>query len=149
MKKSQEFIYLNQQPCFKLYLASKTIIQAYGPLLKPLGLTYPQYLVMLVLWETEPLSVKELGTRLHLDSGTLSPLLKKLQDKKIVEKVRSKEDERSVVISLTSGGKKLKDKAYTVQTGIRQVIALAEADLQALKAMLDTFTAGFQVHDER
>lgn len=146
MKKSQEFLYLDQQPCFKLYLASKTVIQAYGPLLKLLALTYPQYLVMLVLWEAEPMSVKELGSRLHLDSGTLSPLLKKLQDKKIVEKVRSLEDERSVVISLTAAGKKLKEKAYSVQTNIRQEICLNDPNLHQLMAMLDAFTAGF--HDK-
>lgn len=144
MKKSLDFLYLDGQPCFKLYLASKTIIQSYGPLLKPLGLTYPQYLVMLVLWEAEPMSVKELGNRLHLDSGTLSPLLKKLQDKKIVEKVRSKEDERSVVISLTAAGKKLKEKAYSVQTSIRQEICLNDQRLNELTCMLDEFTASFQ-----
>ncbi|MBC7530889.1 MAG: MarR family transcriptional regulator [Oligoflexus sp.] len=143
MKKSQEFLYLDQQLCFKLYLASKTVTQAYGPMLKTLGLTYPQYLVMLVLWEAEPMSVKELGARLHLDSGTLSPLLKKLQDKKIVEKVRSREDERSVVISLTVGGKKLKEKAFSVQTNIRQEICLDDPNLMQLMTMLDSFTAGF------
>jgi DNA-binding MarR family transcriptional regulator len=144
MKKSLEILNLDDQPCFKLYLASKTIIQSYGPLLKPLGLTYPQYLVMLVLWEAEPMSVKELGNRLHLDSGTLSPLLKKLQDKKIVEKVRSKEDERSVVISLTVAGRKLKEKAFSVQSSIRQEICLNDQRLTELTSMLDEFTASFQ-----
>jgi len=115
-------------------------------MLKALALTYPQYLVMLVLWEAEPMSVKDLGSRLHLDSGTLSPLLKKLQDKNIVEKVRSREDERSVVISLTAAGKKLKEKAFSVQTNIRQEICLNDPSLTQLMTMLDTFTAGF--HDK-
>ena len=149
MKKQQEFIFLEQQPCFKLYLASKTVIQAYAPLLKPLGLTYPQYLVMLVLWESEPLSVKELGGRLHLDSGTLSPLLKKLQDKKIVEKVRSKDDERSVLISLTSAGKKLKEKVYSVQTHIRHQICFNDQRLAEFTGMLDIFTANLLSHKGR
>ncbi|MBC7658214.1 MAG: MarR family transcriptional regulator [Chitinophagaceae bacterium] len=145
MKKQQvqEFNYLDQQPCFKLYLASKTVIQAYGPLLKSLGLTYPQYLVMVVLWETEPLAVKDLGARLHLDSGTLSPLLKKLQDKKFVEKDRSKDDERSVLISLTAAGRKLKEKAYGVQSDIRAGICLHDEKLKELTEMLDSFTEGF------
>lgn len=143
MKKTADALHLDAQTCFRLYLASKSVIQAYTPFLKPLGLTYPQYLVMLVLWETEPLSVKDLGNRLYLDSGTLSPLLKKLQDKKIVEKVRSKEDERSVVISLTSFGRKLKEKAYAVQTGVHNEICLSEERLHEMNELLDTFTSSF------
>lgn len=143
MKKTADALHLDAQTCFRLYLASKSVIQAYTPFLKPLGLTYPQYLVMLVLWETEPLSVKDLGNRLYLDSGTLSPLLKKLQDKKIVEKVRSKEDERSVVISLTSFGRKLKEKAYAVQTGVHNEICLSEERLHEMNGLLDTFTSSF------
>ncbi|MES2744326.1 MAG: MarR family transcriptional regulator [Bdellovibrionota bacterium] len=143
MKKSADSLSLELQTCFRLYLASKSVIQAYTPFLKPLDLTYPQYLVMLVLWESEPLSVKDLGAKLYLDSGTLSPLLKKLQDKKIVEKVRSKEDERSVVISLTPQGRKLKDKAFAVQTGVRKEICLDDDKLSSLNVMLDDFTGSF------
>ncbi|RZA24842.1 MAG: MarR family transcriptional regulator [Proteobacteria bacterium] len=143
MKKSADSLSLESQTCFRLYLASKSVIQAYTPFLKPLDLTYPQYLVMLVLWESEPLSVKDLGAKLYLDSGTLSPLLKKLQDKKIVEKVRSKEDERSVVISLTPQGRKLKDKAFAVQTGVRKEICLDDDKLSSLNVMLDDFTGSF------
>lgn len=143
MKKTVDTLLLDAQTCFRLYLASKSVIQAYTPFLKPLGLTYPQYLVLLVLWESEPLSVKDLGGRLHLDSGTLSPVLKKLQDKKIVEKVRSKTDERSVVISLTPMGRKLKEKALTVQNGVRSGICLADEKISELNTMLDAFTASF------
>lgn len=143
MNKPADALNLDAQTCFRLYLASKSVIQAYTPFLKPLDLTYPQYLVMLVLWETEPLSVKDLGAKLFLDSGTLSPLLKKLQDKKIVEKVRSKEDERSVVISLTPAGRKLKERAYGVQTGVRRVICMSDEKINEMNVMLDTFTTSF------
>jgi DNA-binding MarR family transcriptional regulator len=143
MKKSADSLSLDAQTCFRLYLASKSVIQAYTPFLKPLGLTYPQYLVMLVLWESEPLSVKELGLKLYLDSGTLSPLLKKLQEKRIVEKVRSKQDERSVVISLTPQGRRLKEKAFAVQGGIRKEICLNDDNLSSLNTMLDEFTGSF------
>ncbi len=143
MKNTANVLQIDNQTCFRLYLASKSVIQAYTPFLKPLGLTYPQYLVMLVLWESEPLSVKDLGTRLYLDSGTLSPLLKKLQDKKIVEKVRSKEDERSVMISLTPQGRKLKDKAYAVQSGMRGEVKLDDGKIGDLNDLLDEFTRSF------
>ncbi len=143
MKRTADALHLDAQTCFRLYLASKSVIQAYTPFLKPLGITYPQYLVMLVLWENEPLTVKDLGQKLFLDSGTLSPLLKKLQDKKVVEKVRSKEDERSVLISLTPAGRKMKEKAFVVQDGMRKVICMNDEMIGALDNLLDTFTKSF------
>lgn len=105
---------LDEQICFALYRASRGMIRAYGPILKPLGLTYPQYLVMLVLWEQDDLAVKDIGERLALDSATLTPLLKKLEEQNLVNRERLKEDERVVVIKLTKMGRDLRKKAETV-----------------------------------
>ena len=95
---------LDEQICFALYNASRAMTARYKALLEPLGLTYPQYLVMLVLWEAQPVTVSELGERLVLDSGTLSPLLKRLESAGLIARIRSTEDERSVLISLTAAG---------------------------------------------
>lgn len=105
---------LEEQLCFALYSASRAMTRAYQPLLEPLGLTYPQYLVMLVLWEDKPLSVSELGARLALDSGTLTPLLKRLEQAKLVRRRRDTEDERVVVVSLTPEGKELHEPALEI-----------------------------------
>jgi len=105
---------LDEQLCFAIYTASRALTRTYGPLLEPLGLTYPQYLTMLVLWETDGISVKRLGTRLALDSGTLTPLLKRLEQQGLVERTRSEEDERVVEVHLTDAGRALKTKAKKV-----------------------------------
>ena len=101
---------LDNQLCFALYASSKEIISLYKPYLNPYGLTYTQYITLLVLWEQDSLSVSELGNRLLLDSGTLTPLLKKLEKSGFIERVRNKDDERSVTISLTENGKMLQEK---------------------------------------
>lgn len=105
---------LEEQLCFALYSASRALTRAYQPLLEPLGLTYPQYLVMLVLWEGEARSVSELGARLGLDSGTLTPLLKRLEEAKLVERRRDAEDERVVHISLSPAGAALQERARPI-----------------------------------
>ncbi|MBJ6760178.1 MarR family transcriptional regulator [Myxococcaceae bacterium JPH2] len=105
---------LDRQLCFPLYAAARAMVQAYAPLLEKLGLTYPQYLVMLVLWEEDGVSVKALGERLFLDSGTLTPLLKRLETQGLVRRERSTEDARSVRVSLTTSGRALKRKAASV-----------------------------------
>jgi DNA-binding MarR family transcriptional regulator len=105
---------LDQQLCFAVYSASRALTRAYAPLLEPLGLTYPQYLVLLVLWQKDGLSVKELGDQLALDSATLTPLLKRLADRAILERRRDAEDERVVRIHLTAEGKALRAKARRV-----------------------------------
>jgi MarR family transcriptional regulator, organic hydroperoxide resistance regulator len=105
---------LDAQFCFPIYAATNLIARAYRPLLEPLGLTYPQYLVMLVLWESEPVTVKALGERLLLDSGTLSPLLKRLEERRLVKKKPDREDARRVVVSLTTKGRALKVEAEKV-----------------------------------
>ncbi len=107
---------LEEQLCFALYSASRALTRAYQPLLEPLGLTYPQYLVMLVLWEGRPSSVSELGERLGLDSGTLTPLLKRLEQAQLVERRRAAKDERVVLVSLTPTGQALGERARGVPT---------------------------------
>lgn len=105
---------IENQICFALYACSKEIIKQYKPLLEPLGLTYTQYIVMLILWERDNITVKELGEPLFLDSGTLTPLLKKLEGQKLIERTRSRGDERYVQIKLTEKGIALKDEAINI-----------------------------------
>lgn len=115
--KADELLKLDDQLCFQLYSASRLMTKLYQPLLKPLDLTYPQYLVMLVLWE-QPMghkfTVTELGERLYLDSGTLTPLLKRLEAKRLIQRQRSSEDERQVWVKLTTSGEGLKQQAKRV-----------------------------------
>lgn len=105
---------LDAQLCFALYAASRAMTQAYQPLLAPLGLTYPQYLAMLVLWESDGISVKQLGERLQLDSGTLTPLLKRLEGGGLLQRRRSGEDERCVQLHLTAAGQALETLAADI-----------------------------------
>ena len=105
---------LGNQLCFAIYSAGHAFNRAYKPLLGRLGLTYPQYLVMLVLWERDGLSVKEIGERLFLDSGTLTPLLKRLEAAHLVKRTRSASDERQVLVALTAQGTGLRDKAKSI-----------------------------------
>lgn len=105
---------LDRQVCFPLYAATNLLNRLYGPVLKPLGLTYPQYLVMLVLWEEEPQTVGALGARLYLDSGTLTPLLKRMEQAGLVSRTRDAEDERRVLIGLTERGRALRADALRV-----------------------------------
>lgn len=105
---------LDHQLCFALYSASLAMTKLYKPLLEDLGLTYPQYLAMLVLWETDGVTVSELGQRLHLDSGTLTPLLKRLEAADLVSRLRDVQDERRVLIRLTAAGRKLKARAARI-----------------------------------
>lgn len=105
---------LDQQVCFALYSASRAVTAAYRPLLAPLELTYPQYLVMLALWEQSPRTVRDLGTTLHLESGTLSPLLKRMEANGLVTRRRSTDDERQVNVDLTDAGTALRERAQAV-----------------------------------
>ena len=109
---------LDAQLCFLLYTATRAVTQAYSPLLGPLGLTYPQYLVMLVLWEQDGVSVGRLGQRLYLDSGTLTPLLKRMEAQGLVERRRSRDDERVVEIHLSEAGRALRDRATGVPSAL-------------------------------
>jgi MarR family transcriptional regulator, organic hydroperoxide resistance regulator len=128
---------LDQQLCFALYDASRALIRAYGPLLEPLGLTYPQYVTLLALWETsEPVTVGALGERLGLDSGTLTPLLKRLEQSGLVERRRDTSDERRVFIVPTSVGWALREKAAAIPGCLQERLQLDVPTVLALRQQL-------------
>lgn len=131
---------LDRQVCFALYAASRAVTQLYRPLLDALGLTYPQYLVMLVLWERGPVTVKELGAALDLDSGTLSPLLKRLETAGLVTRGRLAGDERSVEVRLTGAGGELRERVAAVPRKIAGATGLRAAELAALRRDLVALT---------
>src|SRR5215470_5822977 len=124
---------LGNQVCFAVYSTAHAFNRFYKPLLDKLGLTYPQYLVMLVLWEEDGLPVKEIGERLFLDSGTLTPLLKRLEAAGLLKRTRSKEDERQVIVALTPQGEALKEKARSLPLSILAASQCSVAELVALK----------------
>ncbi|MDO9431364.1 MAG: MarR family transcriptional regulator [Phenylobacterium sp.] len=127
---------LDNQLCFALYAASGLVTRAYRPLLEPLGLTYPQYLVMLALWEQAPRTVKALGQALELDSGTLTPLLKRLETAGFVTRTRDAQDERRVQIALTKAGEALREKAAEVPTALACQLQLPLDEIVELKTTL-------------
>jgi DNA-binding MarR family transcriptional regulator len=124
---------LGNQLCFAVYSTAHAFNRVYKPLLDRLGLTYPQYLAMLVLWERDGISVKEIGERLFLDSGTLTPLLKRLEAAELVKRTRGTEDERQVLIALTSKGQALREKARNVPQAILAASACSVSALSAIK----------------
>ncbi len=134
---------LDNQLCFALYSTSLAMTKLYKPLLENLGLTYPQYLAMLVLWERDGLTVSELGDKLYLDSGTLTPLLKRLEAAGLISRIRAAEDERRVHLTLTAVGRKLKAKAAEVpdciisatQCSVPELMTLTQ-QVQALRQRL-------------
>lgn len=111
---NNELLKLDNQLCFALYACSRSLTRLYRPLLNKLGITYPQYLVLMVLWENKQQSVTELGERLLLDSGTLTPLLKRMENSGLVKRTRSREDERKVFVKLTDKGEELKKLAFAI-----------------------------------
>ncbi|OIJ65913.1 MarR family winged helix-turn-helix transcriptional regulator [Streptomyces mangrovisoli] len=136
-----DWLRLDHQICFSLHAASRAFNGVYRVLLKELGLTYPQYLAMLVLWERGELPVKKLGEHLRLDSGTLSPLLKRLEAAGLVVRERSARDERSVVVRPTAQGTELRERAVRVPHRIVTATGFDLAEIGDLKARLDTLTA--------
>ncbi len=132
-----EALRLENQLCFGLYAAAHAMNRAYRPMLKRLGLTYPQYLVMLALWERDRQSVSELGLRLRLDSGTLTPLLKRLEPAGLVTRSRSRADEREVEIALTPRGRAMRDEAIGVRADLVCKLAMSEEDICRLRAELN------------
>ena len=127
---------LGNQLCFAIYSTAHAFNRVYKPLLDRLGLTYPQYLVMLVLWEGDGLTVGDIGEQLQLDSGPLTPLLKRLEAAELVKRTRSSEDERQVLIALTSRGLALREKARTVPHAILAASACSVSELSAMKNQL-------------
>jgi MarR family transcriptional regulator, organic hydroperoxide resistance regulator len=144
MMDERDVLKLDNQLCFALYSTSHALTKAYAPLLEQLGLTYPQYLVMLVLWESDGVTVKELGERLHLDSGTLTPLLKRVEAIGLVRRERDKRDERQVLITLTEAGRGLRERAVEVPRGIACAIGLPLDRIMALKAELEAVRAALR-----
>ena len=137
---TSDWLRLDQQICFSLNAASRAFGGVYRVLLKDLGLTYPQYLVMLVLWEHGELPVKKLGGHLRLDSGTLSPLLKRLETAGLVRRERSARDERSVEVRLTDEGVALRERALDVPRRILGATGFDIDEIRALRARLDELT---------
>lgn len=131
-----DLLKLNHQLCFPLYAASKEIIRRYRPYLEPLGLTYTQYIAMMVLWERGEVSVKSLGERLYLDSGTLTPMLKMLESKGFVQRKRSKEDERVLLVSLTERGAALREEALKVPQQLEKRLPLSDREGAVLYQLL-------------
>lgn len=134
-----EQLRLSNQLCFPLYVCAKEVVRKYKPLLDELDLTYTQYITMMAMWEHEELSAKELGAILYLDSGTLTPVLKTLEKKGFVVRQRSKDDERSLILSLTPSGKNLQDKAASVPEAMMKCIDMSLEDLHALHKLLHKF----------
>lgn len=127
---------LERQLCLDLSAAARAVVSLYRPLLEPHGLTHPQYLVLAALWESKELTVKQLGEALHLDSGTLSPLLKRLEAAGMVWRTRGADDERRVVVGLTDTGRELRETAVDVHTGVLTQLGLDQAELQTLQRAL-------------
>ena len=127
-----ECLKLQNQLCFPLYAVSKEIVRHYKPYLDKLDLTYTQYITMLVLWEKQETNVKELGACLYLDSGTLTPLLKKLECKGLIERHRSAEDERNLIVRVTEAGMGLRERALDVPSGVGRCIHLDPEEAETL-----------------
>lgn len=131
-----EGLKLENQLCFPLYACAKEVVRRYKPFLDELDLTYTQYITMMVLWEKQKVNVKELGEALYLDSGTLTPLLKKLEAKGYIKRSRMKEDERNLLIQITKQGDALKDQAVQVPMQVGQCIQLSPEDALQLYQLL-------------
>jgi MarR family transcriptional regulator, organic hydroperoxide resistance regulator len=127
---------LDQQVCFALAVAARNVVAVYRPLLEPMGLTHPQYLVMLALWQHQPLSVRELSRLLQLDPGTLSPLLKRLETSGLVVRGRDKNDERTLAVTLTDKGRLLRDDAEKIPPAVVDKLGMDLEELRALHASL-------------
>lgn len=133
---NSEILKLENQLCFPLYAAAKEVVNRYKPLLDKVDLTYTQYIVMMVLWEFKNIGVKELGKHLYLDSGTLTPLLKRLESKGLVQRERSKEDERAVNITITEAGEKLKEEAIAIPVQMGKCMPLSPEEAGTLYTLL-------------
>ncbi|WP_234734080.1 MarR family winged helix-turn-helix transcriptional regulator [Tellurirhabdus bombi] len=139
-----ELLKLENQVCFPVYSLAKEIVNHYRPLLEEMDVTYPQYLVMLVLWEHQEQTVSQIGEKVSLDSGTLTPLLKRLEQKGLVSRVRSSEDERVVQIKLTEQGKALQEKAALVPEQLANSMKASVAELIQLKKLIDQILANIK-----
>lgn len=135
---------LENQLCFPLYAASREVVKRYRPHLEPLGLTYTQYIAMMVFWVQKKCSVKELGEKLYLDSGTLTPVLKSLEAKGFVRRYRSTEDERVLLVELTDAGERLRDEALEVPAKVGGCVKLEPEEAAALYGLLYKLLGGME-----
>jgi DNA-binding MarR family transcriptional regulator len=130
---------LDAQLCFPLYAATRAVTRAYGPLLRDFGLTYPQYLTLLALWDDgEPMTVGDLGSRLRLDSGTLTPVLKRLEQAGFLTRRRDSDDERRVLVAVTAAGRDLQDQVAEVPSRLVESLGLDAAESRQLRRLLDS-----------
>lgn len=139
---AQEKLLLKNQICFPIYACSRAIIKAYKPALDQIGLTYTQYITMMVLWEEKSINVKQLGKKLHLDSGTLTPLLKRLEAAGFVTRSRDRNDERNLIVTLTQAGTALEAKAEEIPNRMRACVRLCQEEVSTLYHLL------YQVMDQ-
>ena len=144
-----EHLRLERQLCLSLYSATNALIRAYGPLLKPLGLTYPQYLVMLALWETEPLTVSDICQRTRLETGTVTPLLKRLEAKGLLLRNRSRVDERVREIVLTEDGRQLRQPAAQVPIQMACLSFLTPEQGAEIKALSETLFGNLKQYEDQ
>ena len=133
----KDLLKLDKQLCFSVYVLHREIMQCYRPILKNIGLTYPQYITMMTLWEKDDVMVNQVGEILQLDNGTLTPLLKRLESKGYLERKRSKEDERVVKINLTEKGAKLKENASYIPIELEKAMNLNLEEMEQLKTLSD------------
>ena len=136
MEEKYEALKLSRQLCFPLYACSREMIKLYKPYLDELGLTYTQYITMMVLWEHKAMTVKALGQELYLASGTLTPLLKKLEEKGLVTRRRSDQDERNLIVTITELGESMKDRALHIPAEMTKCVNLPKDDIRDLYRML-------------
>ena len=139
-----EALKLDNQLCFPLYACAKEIVRRYKPFLDEIELTYTQYIAMMVLWEEREINVKELGSRLYLDSGTLTPVLKRLEQKGLITRQRDDKDERVLIVSITKEGDELKDKAVEIPVKMAGCVSLEPQDAAELYRLLHKLLAGFE-----
>ena len=144
MSDKYDVLKLDNQLCFPLYAVSKEIVRRYTPFLNEIDLTYTQYIVMMVMWEHKNVSVKELGKKLFLDSGTLTPLLKNLEKKGFVTRERSKTDERFLVVSITDAGMELREKAVEIPMKLGSCISLDEKEALQLYTIVRKLLGQFE-----
>ena len=149
MDSKYEKIRLENQLCFPLYACAKEVVRQYRQPLEPLNLTYTQYIVMMVLWEYGGLTEGELGKKVHLDSGTLAPLLKRLEKAGYISRVRPENNENKLFLSLTEEGRRLKEKALEVPTLMQGCIPLSEDELYLLRDLLNRALMGMNEKDRR
>jgi MarR family transcriptional regulator, organic hydroperoxide resistance regulator len=142
-----DILKLENQLCFSIYAASRAITKIYRPFLDELGITYPQYLVLLVLWENETITLKDLGNKLYLDSGTLTPLLKRLEGMGFINRERSHEDERVLCVTITEKGLKLREKAIKIPECVLESVNLDFTLLGTMKNSVDKFLESLKTQD--